>query len=73
MNNPSNQNTASKKKPSSWANAGIQCIKRARADAFIGANPNLSYRTLARLAVVSHAFISLRRKLEAVLVAAAAS
>ena len=65
MNNPSTtSNTTSpkpKNKSSTWANAGIQRIKRARADAFIGAHPDFSDRTLAKLAGVSHTFIAMRR------------
>ena len=61
MSNPSNQNTAPKKKPSSWAKVGIQKIKRARVDAFVGANPHFSDRKLARLLGVSHTFVAKRR------------
>jgi len=63
MSNPSNQNTASKKKSSSWANVGIQEIKRARVDAFVVANPHFSNRKLARIAGVSHTFVGQRRKI----------
>jgi len=63
MNNPSNQNTTSKKKPSSWANVGIQEIKRVRVDAFVGANPHFSDRKIARIAGVSHTFVAKRRRL----------
>ena len=65
MSTPSNQNTASKKKPSSWANVGIQEIKRARVDAFVGANPHFSDRNLARLMGVSHTFVAMRRRVTA--------
>ena len=58
---PSNQNTASKKKPSSWEKVGIQEIKRARVDAFVRANPHFSDRNLARLLGVSHTFVAKRR------------
>jgi hypothetical protein len=61
--NPSNQNTASKKKPSSWEKVGIQEIKRVRVDAFVGANPHFSDRKLARLLGVSHTFVGQRRKI----------
>jgi hypothetical protein len=60
--NPSNQNTTSKNKPSSWANVGIQEIKRVRVDAFVGANPHFSDRKLARLLGVSHTFVAKRRR-----------
>jgi len=59
---PSNQNTAPKKKPSSWEKVGIQEIKRARVDAFVGANSHFSDRKLARLLGVSHTFVAKRRK-----------
>jgi hypothetical protein len=62
MNNPSNQNTTSKKKSSSWANVGIQEIKRVRVDAFVGANSHFSNRKLARLLGVSHTFVAKRRE-----------
>ena len=66
MNNPSTTNNATSPKPknksSTWANAGIQRIKRAIADAFLGAHPDFSDRTLAKLAGVSHTFIAMRRK-----------
>jgi hypothetical protein len=55
--------TKPKSKSSVWAKAGIQKIKRARADAFLGAHPDFSDRQLARLAGVSHTFIALRRKI----------
>jgi hypothetical protein len=54
--------TKPKNKSSLWAKAGIQKIKRARADAFIGANPNFSDRQLARLAGESQTIIAMRRK-----------
>jgi len=62
MNNPSNQNTASKKKPFSWAKAGIQKIKRARVDSFMEANPHFSDRKIARIMSVSHTFVAKRRR-----------
>jgi hypothetical protein len=61
MSTSSNQNTASKKKPCSWANVGIQMIKRARVDAVVGANSHFSDRKLARLLGVSHTFVAKRR------------
>ena len=61
MSNPSNQNTASKKKPSSWAKVGIQMIKRARVDSFMEANPHFSDRKIARIMSVSHTFVAKRR------------
>jgi hypothetical protein len=59
--NPSNQNTASKNKPFSWAKAGIQKIKRARVDSFMEANPHFSDRKIARIMSVSHTFVAKRR------------
>jgi hypothetical protein len=54
--------TKPKSKSSVWAKAGIQKVKRARADALLGAHPDFSDSTLARLAGVSHTFIAMRRK-----------
>jgi hypothetical protein len=63
MSKPSNQNPTSKKKSSSWANVGIQEIKRARVDTFMEANPHFSDRKIARIMSVSHTFVGQRRKI----------
>jgi hypothetical protein len=62
MSTSSNQNTASKIKPSSWAKAGLQKIKRARVDSCMEANPHFSDRKIARIMGVSHTFVAKRRK-----------
>jgi hypothetical protein len=62
MSNPSNQNTTSKKKPSSWAKVGIQMIKRVRVDFFMGAYPHFSDRKIASIMGVSHTFVAKRRR-----------
>jgi hypothetical protein len=68
MNTQTTNATSTKpqSKSSVWAKAGIQKIKRARADAFLGAHPDFSDRQLARLAGVSHTFIAMRRKVASI-------
>lgn len=46
-----------------YPEGGIQRLKRKRADILLAARPELSDRELARLAGVSHTYISRRRRL----------
>ena len=46
-----------------YPEGGIQRLKRKRADILLAARPDLSDRELARLAGVSHTYISKRRRL----------